>query len=67
MLFGKQINRYYLKHAPTLLLGILVLVAVDYFQLLVPEFYQMVVDGINSGFATVDVVQKAFDMDFLLE
>ncbi len=67
MLFGKQINRYYLKHAPTLLLGILVLVAVDYFQLLVPEFYQMVVDGINSGFATVDGVQKAFDMDFLLE
>ncbi|MBO5734636.1 MAG: ABC transporter ATP-binding protein [Clostridia bacterium] len=67
MLFGKQINRYYLKHAPALLLGILVLVAVDYFQLLVPEFYQMVVDGINSGFATVDGVQRAFDMDFLLE
>ena len=67
MLFGKQINRYYLKHAPSLILGILVLIAVDYFQLLVPELYQMVVDGINSGSAYTDGVQHPFDMAFLLE
>ncbi|MBQ8323703.1 MAG: ABC transporter ATP-binding protein [Clostridia bacterium] len=67
MLFGKQINRYYLKHAPMLLLGVLVLIAVDYFQLLVPEFYQMVVDGINEGEVPVDGVLRPFDMDFLLE
>ena len=29
MIFGKYINRYYLKHAPTLLLGLLALLTVD--------------------------------------
>ena len=43
MLFGKQINRYYRKYAPALLLGLLALVIVDYFQLVVPELYQMVI------------------------
>ena len=36
MIFGKYINRYYLRHAPALLLGILALLMVDYIQLLVP-------------------------------
>ena len=36
MIFGKAINRYYLKHAPVLLLGILSLLTVDYIQLLIP-------------------------------
>lgn len=35
MIFGKAINRYYLKHAPVLLLGILSLLTVDYIQLLI--------------------------------
>ncbi len=66
MLFGKQINRYYRKYAPALLLGLLALVIVDYFQLVVPELYQMVINGINDGTVTVDGVTHAFDMDFLL-
>ena len=37
MIFGKYINRYYLRHAPTLLLGILSLLMVDYIQLLCPS------------------------------
>ena len=41
MIFGKYINRYYLRHAPTLLLGILSLLMVDYIQLLVPQLYRM--------------------------
>jgi len=36
VIFGKYINRYYLRHAPALLLGILALLMVDYIQLLVP-------------------------------
>ena len=67
MLFGKQINRYYLKHAPMLLLGVLVLIAVDYFQLVVPELYQKVIDGLNRGEVLIDGVAHPFDMDFLLE
>ena len=38
MIFGKYINRYYLKNAPVLLLGLLALLTVDYIQLLIPSF-----------------------------
>lgn len=48
MLFGKHVNRYYVKHAPMLLLGILALVLVDYFQLEIPELYGLVVNGTNA-------------------
>ena len=43
MLFGKHVNRYYLKYAPLFILGILALVAVDIIQLLVPEYLGEVV------------------------
>ena len=46
MIFGKYINKYYLKYAWILLVGLAALVLVDYFQLEVPELYRMVVrDG----------------------
>ena len=67
MLFGKQINRYYIKYAPALLFGILALIVVDYFQLVVPELYRMVINGINEGAAEVDGVMRTFDMTFLLD
>lgn len=67
MIFGKHINRYYLKNAHLLLLGILTLVAVDYMQLMVPRLYQMVVNGISQGYVLVDGIEMAFDMDFLLD
>ena len=67
MLFGKHINRYYIKYAPSLLLGIVALIAVDYFQLIIPSLYKMVVNGINDGVVEVDGVVMAFDMDFLLD
>lgn len=68
MLFGKEINRYYLKHAPILLLGILSLVLVDFVQLVVPEMYRTVIDGMNNGFvADTDGVSHVFDMTYLLD
>ncbi len=67
MLFGKHINRYYLKYSPTLIVGILALIVVDYFQLIVPELYKMVVNGINDGAVEIDGVIMTFDMDFLLD
>ena len=66
MLFGKHINRYYLKYLPMLLLGVAALTLVDYMQLLVPELYKMVINGINEGAVEIDGVLHAFDMDFLL-
>ena len=67
MVFGKYINRYYLKYAPTLLLGLVTLVMVDVLQLRIPNMYQMVINGINDGIVTVDGVQMPFDMAFLLD
>ena len=67
MIFGKYINKYYLKYAPNLLLGLFALWAVDYLQLIIPELYQMVINGMNQGYVMVDGVRQAFDMAFLLD
>ena len=67
MVFGKHINRYYLKYAPVLLLGLVTLVMVDVLQLRIPNMYQMVINGVNDGYVMVDGVQKTFDMAFLLD
>ena len=67
MLFGKHINRYYLRYLHLLVLGIAALVAVDYLQLVIPNLYQMVINGMNDGFVTVDGDRVAFTMDFLLD
>ena len=67
MIFGRHINRYYLRYSLWLLLGLVALVAVDYLQLIIPNLYQMVINGINDGFVTVDGTQIPFDMTFLME
>ncbi len=67
MLFGKHINKYYLRHGPMLLLGIMALLLVDYLQLLTPELYRMTVNGINDGSVLIDGAAVPFDMDFLLD
>ena len=50
-----------------ILLGLAALVVVDIMQLKIPEFYRMVVNGMNDGVVEVDGVMKTFDMDFLLD
>ena len=67
MIFGKHINRYYLRFAPLLLLGLAALVMVDTLQLEIPELYQMVINGVNQGEVSVEGVSVPFDMDFLLD
>ena len=67
MLFGKHINRYYLKHLPMLLLGLASLLVVDYFQLLIPELYSMVINGMNEGFVLIDGIKAPFTMELLLD
>lgn len=67
MIFGKHINRYYIKYAGWLLLGLAALCAVDYLQLVIPNLYQMVINGMNEGVVLVDGVEMVFDMDFLLD
>lgn len=67
MLFGRHINKYYLKYSPLLLLGMLALVLVDYMQLVVPELYRTVINGINEGVVIKDGIEYVFDMTFLLD
>ena len=67
MIFGKHINRYYLKYCPQLLLGMLTVILIDYMQLLIPNLYQMVVNGMNQGFVMLDGAKTTFDIDFLLD
>ena len=59
MVFGKHINRYYLKHFPALLLGVLALLIVDYNQLKIPELYNIMVNGLDGKI-------DGFNMEFLL-
>lgn len=66
MIFGKHINRYYWKHAPLLLAGIAALIFVDYFQLILPELYRIVVNGMNGGPVDVGGELVPFTMDVLL-
>ena len=67
MIFGKHINRYYLRYALPLLLGLVSLVAVDWFQLEIPKLYRMVINGMNTGAVESNGATVPFDMDFLLE
>ena len=67
MIFSKYINRYYLRYGLLLLLGMAALIVVDYLQLVIPNLYQMVINGINDGYVTVDGAQQAFDMTFLVD
>ena len=67
MIFGKHINRYYQRFAFMLLLGVAALALVDYLQLVIPNLYQMLINGVNNGFVEVDGQVLPFDMNFLLD
>ena len=67
MIFGKHINKYYLKYLHWLLLGILSLLVVDFFQLKIPELYRMVINGIENGYVDTDNGPVKFDMAFLVD
>ena len=63
MIFGKHINRYYLKHAAAILFGLVWLIVVDALQLEIPALYQMVIDGVNAG----HVGGEPFNLTFLVD
>ena len=69
LIFGKHINRYYLKYSPMLLLGVLALVLVDYMQLITPELYAAVIEGVETGFVTDSAsgVAHTFDLTYILD
>ena len=67
MIFGKYINRYYLRSAPVLLLGLLALLTVDYIQLMIPRLYRLVINGVNLGEVFIDGETVAFTKEVLFQ
>ncbi len=61
MVFGKHINRYYLRYGLLLIGGLIALAVVDFLQLEIPKLYRTVVNIMNGTIA-VD-----FDLEYLLE
>ena len=60
MIFGKYINKYYAKYGIIFLIGIASLVAVDVYQLKIPEIYGQIVDGLDpttTATITVDLLK----------
>ena len=67
MIFGRHINRYYLKYAWMLVLGLAALVMVDFLQLEIPKFYRMIIDGMSYGYVMEGQTKLPFDMAFLMD
>ncbi len=67
MIFGKYINRYYLRFAWLLLPGLASLLLVDFFQLKIPELYKAVINGLQGVPLEEGGEVVAFDLDFLLD
>ncbi len=67
MIFGKHINRYYIRYGLLLLLGLAALVLVDALQLEIPKLYRMLVNGISYGEVSVNAESVPFDLTFLLD
>ena len=72
MLFGKHINKYYLRYLYLFIFGLISLIAVDMAQLDIPQLYEYLVDGLNSLIdgsrkIIVDGTEVAFDFDFVLK
>lgn len=66
MIFGRYVNRYYLKYSYLLLLGLAALIMVDYFSLKVPKLYGMLINGVNDGIVKIDGVSYGFTKEFLI-
>lgn len=58
MLFGKNVNKYYLKYAHYLLIGIVALIFVDIYQLKIPEIIGEIVDHIDQKTLTMELINS---------
>ncbi len=67
MIFGKHINKYYLRFSWALIIGLVALALVDIYQLKIPEIYSTIIDGLNGTSAIplskellLDLVKEMF-------
>ena len=66
MVFGRRLNKYYLKYAPLFLIGAFVLLVIDYAQLEIPKIYRMLLLAVNTGFIDTGKTTP-FTMQILLD
>ena len=66
MLFGKIINKYYLRYLHFFIFGVISLIAVDTASLEIPELYNYLINGVNNGFVEVNGQTVPFDFQFVL-
>ena len=58
MLFGKNINKYYLKYLAYITIGIIALIFVDVYQLKMPEIIGGLVSNIKDKTLTLDLINS---------
>jgi ATP-binding cassette subfamily B protein len=56
MLFGKNINKYYIKYIHYIILGIIALIFVDIYQLKIPEIIGSIVDDVKEKSLTAEMI-----------
>ncbi len=67
MLFGKHINKYYLKYLYLFIFGLITLGVIDYAQLEIPKLYNYLINGINNGVVTINGQEVPFTFQFVLD
>ena len=65
MLFGKHINKFYLRYSYFYLIGIAALIFVDIFQLRIPEVIGDIINGLEDKTLT-QAILKDFIFELLL-
>lgn len=64
MLFGKHVNKFYLKYGIFFLLGVAALFVVDIYQLKIPEYIGNIIDALNDDPDVISpiVIEKMSDI-----
>lgn len=59
MLFGKNVNKYYIKYLHYIIIGIVALIFVDWYQLRIPEIIAEVVRAIENNYLTEQIIKDS--------
>ncbi|MCV2231778.1 ABC transporter ATP-binding protein/permease [Acholeplasma manati] len=59
MIFGKHINKYYLKYAIPMILGVIALLYVDYVQVEIPRIFAGIIDKLRESTLTNTILNES--------
>lgn len=66
MIFGKHINKYYLKYLWIFAIGIIALIFVDIYQLKIPEILGNIIDGLKTKVLTKESLSNYMGQMFII-